>query len=973
MEFNIKKFKSNILFFIVCGGLVVVLSLLTLLIDKNARYYDEAELDDKDVNIKKLVINEIMTSNKGTITDGEGKLYDYIEIYNGNNHDINLKNYGLSDENEKVKWVFGNTTIKAKSYLVVFMSGKSGELSTDFKLKAAGGEVVALIKPNGKAVDAIETVALDSNTVMARDGNGKWVIQDKPTPGFANNLKGHEEFLKSLESKEEKTIVINEVLPENKGNFRNTNGDYSGYIELKNVSGKAINLEGYSLSNSEDVNFKWQIPNVTLGNNEVMVIYTSGVSSIEGTLSTGFKLKNKNGVVVLSNNTGKIIDKLKYENLGNGVALLKQGDKYLESNSISPGFDNTVDGIKSFQKKYLDTPKSLIINEAMNSNYQYLAQNGGNYYDWIELYNNSGDTVNLSDYCLTTNINTTCMYKLPKVDLKKGEYYIVMASGDENLSNNKYKHAPFKLGDNEAIYLVKSSTIVDSMYMANVPKGYSMGKGSSYGVYYFSKPTPAAKNGNGTEAVSYVPHASVESGIFNKSSGFQVTLNGNGNIYYTLDGSKPTTSSKVYSGPLSIKKTTVLRIMSKESGKLASETITYSYIVNENHTLPVMSLVMSNSDFKYVNTHTALNSPVIKPVSVELLELDGSGFKIDAGLKLFGGSTRYYRKKSYEIKFKKQFGDGKLNYKVFDTVDSSVFDSLVLRTGSQDEFAYSKRVIIRDIVATSLMHDYTKVDVQAYKPCVVYVNGKYWGLYFIREKVDETFVANHYNVKTTKSDTDILRIDGEVKTGSSKKYKTMMKFITNNSMANSANYNKIKDQIDIENFCDFWVAEIWANNYDIINQRYFSNPNVDNGKWKFIYYDLDSGFYNYKAGQYGFTYYTRSQGVGYGNFSTALLRNLMKNKEFRNTFLERLSYNLKNTWSTANFSKKVDDVIAEIGTNEIKRNLNRWDVCSYGEWQSHVSDLKSFAKKRNSSIVTEAKSYFGLSNAEVKKYFGDVK
>ena len=99
----------------------------------------------------------------------------------------------------------------------------------------------------------------------------------------------------------------------------------------------------------------------------------------------------------------------------------------------------------------------------------------------------------------------------------------------------------------------------------------------------------------------------------------------------------------------------------------------------------------------------------------------------------------------------------------------------------------------------------------------------------------------------------------------------------------------------------------------------------------------------------------------------------MKSSEFKKTFLERLSYNLKNTWSTKNFEKKIDSVIKEIGVDEIKRNLSRWNVCSYNEWQSHVKNLKEFAKLRNKSIVTEAKSYFHLSESEVKKYFGGVK
>ena len=199
----------------------------------------------------------------------------------------------------------------------------------------------------------------------------------------------------------------------------------------------------------------------------------------------------------------------------------------------------------------------------------------------------------------------------------------------------------------------------------------------------------------------------------------------------------------------------------------------------------------------------------------------------------------------------------------------------------------------------------------------------------------------------------------------------MINFMNKNSLSNSSNYDQVKDQIDIENLCDFWVAEIWANNYDILNTRYFSSPLIDNGKWKFVYYDLDSGFYNYKYGQYGFTYYTRSQGIGFGNFSTDLLRNLMKSSEFREKFLERLSYNLKNTWSTDNFNKKIDSVIAEITEDEIERNLDRWNNISLSKWRENVDQMRDFAEKRNDTIVKEAKSYFNLSNDEVNKYFGD--
>lgn len=972
MGFNFKKLKNNLGFFVIAIMMIVVLTLVNYISDKKANSLDKAELTDGEVNISKLVINEVMTSNKGAYADPNGKIYDYVEIYNGNEKDINLKDYGLSDEENKVKWVFPETIIGPKEYIVVFLSGNRSEgLYANFKLKSSGGEVMTLFKPNGKVVDAVETVALDGNTVMARDLNGKWVVQTKATPGYANTKEGRSEFLASLISDDEKVIEINEILANNKGNFKNKNGEYSGYIEVKNISKNSVNLANYGLSNSEVASFKWQFPSKVLEPGEVVVVFTSGKSCKTcDELSTGFKLDSKNGFAVLTNNKGKIVDKVEYKNLPNGIGYIKQDGKFLQNNAISPGFDNTVDGIKSFQKKYLSTPKDLIISEVMNNNYSYLAQNGGNYYDWIELYNNSGKTINLSNYCLTTNDNTMCSYKLPKVELKSGEYYIVMASGDTKLSNSKYQHASFKLGDTEAVYLTKSDEIVDSIMVANVPLGYSMGRSGS-SILYFSKPTPGSKNGGGTEAISYVPYADIKSGIYDSNKEFKVTLTGGGKIYYTLDGSEPTTSSKVYSSPLTIKKTTVLRIMSKEAGKLSSDVNNYSYILDTSHKTSVMSLIIDSKKLNKVNNNTSLNSKVQERGYVDYFDKEGEGFSINVGLKLFGGSTRSYKKKSYEIKFKKKYGDAKLKYKVFKNVDSSVFDSLVLRTGSQDEFQYNdQRTVIKDVVATSLMEQYTDVDVQDYVPIVLYINGKYWGIYFIREKVDETFVSNHYNVKATKTDTSILRIDGEVKSGTDKKYNSMISFINSNSLSNSKNYEKIKEQIDIQSFSDFWIGEIYTANYDILNTRYFSNPLVDNGKWKYIFYDIDSGFF--RTTQNTFNEYTNSSGMGSWNFSTVLLRNMMKSSEFKSTFLERLSYNLNNTWAYKNVEKRIDEVIDEIGKDEFKKNAERWGN-SYSHWEKSIKSMKTFAKNRNSYVVKYAKTYFNLSSSDVKKYFGDVK
>ena len=965
MKFEVNELKKNKLFFIVVPIIIVVISLLSIFVSKNGgTILKEEELPDEVINTKKIIINEIMLSNKGAYPDANGKLYDYVEIFNGKNHDVNLKGYGLSDVANAVKWTFPDVVVPSKGYVVVFLSGTNDEyLHAPFKLKSSGGENLALRNPNGKIVDAVTTVSTLKNTVMARNTDGNWVIQTKPTPGYPNTQEGYLAFQKSLLGEDE-GLLINEILPNNKGNFKDNYGKYSGYIEIINTSKKAISLKNYGLSNEESASFKWQFPDMVIGPNEVVLVYTSNRNLTEDTLHASFKLNNQNGFAILSNNKGKIIDKVEYQNVPNGMAYIREKKGFEIGNNLSPGYSNDVSGIEKFQST-IKTSKSLIINEAMNSNYKYLKQNGGKYYDWVELKNNSNDTVNLKKYYLTTNTDNMTMYQLPDVELKKDGYYVVIASGSTNLSNSSYKHTNFKLGEIESLYLTDGKEVIDTLFIANVPKGYSIGKGTNNGIYYYSTPTPKAKNGSGSSTISYLPSVGTSPGVYNNVKNVSVELKGTGTIYYTLNGSTPTTSSKVYSSPISLTKTTVVKYMAKEPGKIKSAVGTASYIINEKHTLPVLSLSLNPSSLKSLNSHPWSVGYEVGPITIELLEDGEVKFNETAALQLFGGSTRGHSKKSYEVVFKKKYGSGHLEYQVFDNRDTAYYNSLVLRTGSQDELAGKRRTLIRDLVATSLVEEYTTVDVQAYKSVILYINGQYRGIYFIREKVDSYFVGNHYNVDGSKS--DILRIDGDVKNGSRKKYNALLNYVRTHSMTNDKYYDYVASQLDLENFVDYWVAESFVTNYDMVNCRFFSNPEIEDGKWHYVFYDLDFALYHPET--HYFNFMTSTSGINHNHYENVLIRNLMKNKKFKKYFLERLSYNLKNTWSLENFNKRVDEISKSLEA-EMPRNLKKYNNISMSEWKSQVAYLKTFAKQRHGYIKKQAKSYFHLSDSDYKKYFG---
>ncbi len=953
-----KKFRKNFKYIFLMLVALVILILITILFDKKTNSTkEESELEESGKpSITKLVINEVCNNNSGGYADSEGKIYDWVELYNGNSSAVNLNGYSLSDDENKNKWFFGDVQIEAGGYLVVFLTGeKKDGLYANFSLSKDGGEKLVLKNINGKVIDAVDVVKTNKNTSIARNLEGEFKIVKNITPGFVNTAEGYEKYIGNIE-KENKDVVINEILVRNGGQFVDDYNEFSGYIELKNTTDHSISLDGYSLSNDYNEPFEWTLPKITLEKNEVIMIYTSGRNIKEDILHTSFKLNSKSGVVILSKD-GFIVNKYEYENIPNGVALSYVDGDYKETGVLSGGYENTPEGAEKFSKKYQTPKDSLIINEVMNSNYEYLAQNGGRYYDWIEIKNNSNDDIKLSDYYFTTSLNEMHMYKLPDVTLKKGELYVFMASGDDNLSNNSYYHTNFKLSSVESLYLVKDKKVIDSIFISDVPKGYSYGR-SDYGFKYMSVPSPLEENNSGKYEVAYSPEFSVKEGIYNDVESIKLEINAPGTIYYTLNGNEPTIYSNEYDGPITLDETTVVRAINVEDGKINSNIITKSYIINENHTLPVLSLAIDKDDYNSI-VYDSWNTRLEEKASVAYFD-DKNGFSIDCGIKMFGGSTRGLAKQSFSLRFKKQYGPSELHYQVFENRDNSVYNSLVLRSGSQD---YSVSMI-RDPLMTSIMED-TDVDVQAMKPIILYINGVYWGIYYLDEKIDEDFVGSHYNVDGSKA--DIVRIDGDVTAGTGENFEDLLTFMRTHNMALDENYEYIKEKINIDNMIRFWVAETYTTNNDIINTRAFSHPDIDNGRWHFIFYDLDYGMYFYRVNYY--TFMTDPNGMGSMYVRSVIMRSLFQNNEFRRRFIEILSEMIKNVWTEEKVLKKIDE-LHDLLLPEMERNQKRWGL-TMSEWEDEIEKLRIFARNREDYIYSQTKAYFGLTDTEMKVYFNN--
>jgi len=223
-----------------------------------------------------------------------------------------------------------------------------------------------------------------------------------------------------------------------------------------------------------------------------------------------------------------------------------------------------------------------VISEFMALNNSTIQDEDGDFPDWIEIYNSATDTVNLDGWFLTDDAGDYRKWAFPDMQMDPGEYLVVFASGKNRIQDESHLHTNFKLSSaGEFLALVKPegtqySTIFTPAYPAQV-------QDISYGMYqglniYFSVPTPGAENVSST--IIPPPGFSVGHGYHYASFDLHLSCEAVGaNIYFTTDASTPNkTNGMLYTTPIPIGTTTIVRAVAIEDGVGSSTTITQSYI-----------------------------------------------------------------------------------------------------------------------------------------------------------------------------------------------------------------------------------------------------------------------------------------------------------------------------------------------------------------------------------------------------------
>lgn len=951
----------------------------------------------------KVYINEFMASNSGFLPDDTGECSDWIELYNPNDYPVSLRGLGLSNEKNSVKWFFPNVSLDAKGYIIVHASGKGktdGSFHASFKLPAIEGGIY-LSDSAGSIIDWVEYKDQSKNISMGRTvGNpDEWMLFDKPTPGFANDEGGFNAFEKSRYA-DETPIIITEVLASNKITIADNKGQYSDYIEIYNKGDKPINLEGYGLSDDLFKLLMWKFPDVTIKPGQHLLVFASGKGVVdtdleEGYIHTNFKVAAYKETIVLSDPMGTILDWVTVSESQSDISYSRilsgedsYSDEWEESSRTTPGYPNTQQGYEQFIADNPIASGPVIINEVMASNSEYLKEEGSAY-DWIELYNKGNEAVNLSGYGLTDKPGNPAKWKMPDVTIAPGEYKIVLASGLDVKKN--YIHTNFKLSaSGDVLALFDNDGVLQDKYIVEpVPHGVSIGRTQGKdGVFYFEKPTPGAANSAPSEGVVSMPMPDIQSGGYGSAQQIKLSCPTQGAVIrYTTDGTVPNANSPEYTAPVSVKSTGMVRAKAFKDNYISSATSTSSYFIGTKHSLPLVSVVTdpkllfdpvtgiyekgpnaveipgSTGHFTGANYKKKGRESEV-PASIEVYGEDGKRvFVQDVSIRIQGGYSRDHAQKSFAVYARSQYGKNRMEYAFFDDLPYTEYKSLVLRQGGQDQkVAKIKEVVILDLVKDMGFNFLT----QALKPYVLYLNGQYWGVYFLMEKRNEYFIAQHENFDDPKS-MNIGWSSGQIRHGSNKSHLELMKYVNSHDMSAKENYDYLAKRLDVDSFMDLMISQIFIANSDYGNILYYQL--LPDGKWKQIFYDFcwTLGDGTFPDGNHPTLAKRRESNKAGSDYFNALL----KYKPWRDKFIERFAWALKEVYNTErvlSYIEKWYDIVKD----EMPAEREKFNLSLQG-WERQVDNMRRFAKLRPANIVKQLKESFTLSSEQIRMLENAIK
>ena len=676
-----------------------------------------------------------------------------------------------------------------------------------------------------------------------------------------------------------------------------------------------------------------------------------------------------------------------------------------------------------------------VINEVQSTNLA-VADPFGQFPDWVEVYNPDPVSADLSNCYLSDSTSSKLKFRFPtNTLLAPGEFLVVWAGSTSDFPNRNPYHATFGISSGgEPVVLTASDgvTVLDEYPSLAIPAGQSLGRkpDGTGPLHFFSSPTMGAANTTtGTIAETLPPPTfTVPGGIY--TSNVVITISNpvaGGIVRYTLDGSDPSTNSPIYSNPIllgsrngqtnvfseiptnpgggydeswqppqeEVFKINVLRARVFKTNANPSRITTRSYLIDpagiSRYPYPIVSIATTPENLFSPETgiYVAGNygnyyQDWERPGHIEFFETNGTpAFFGEVGLHLHGNTTVTRPRKSLRIYARNPAGLSTFSHQIFPEKNTASFDTFLLRNSGNDW----SQLLFRDALVSRLIA-HTGVDRMASRPAVVFLDGEYWGIHNLRDRIDEGYYYHHYGLAQTEfTQIEVASDNGSFpplpdkgSTNLVSDFTDILQKASSEGFDSSAEYAAISDRIDIDNYIDYNIHEIWCGNTDwpgnntriwrsVSANRSLHAPSRHDGKWRWIIYDTDFGLglnYDYVPGYWEgalhntLEHATTVNGSLWANNpnATLLLRKLLENTNFRAAFINRFCDLLNTSLSATNAVAELEGMAA-LYSPGINEHVARWRTPV--DWSNEVSRVRTYLQQRPEALRGHLQAKFGLA------------
>lgn len=638
----------------------------------------------------------------------------------------------------------------------------------------------------------------------------------------------------------------------------------------------------------------------------------------------------------------------------------------------------------------------------MSNNIRVVDDQGENE-DWIEIYNASTETINLSDYYLTDDFAEQDKWQFPLgTYILPSDFILVWA--DDDTSENEHLHANFKLSkEGESLFLMKKVgtdfILIDLFQIPALPQNTSYGRTTDGGasLAIFGRYSLAASNNINLPFNNEEVNFSLAAGFY--STGTQLTLsttNPNAQIYYTTDGKRPDENDILYTNePIILNTTTFIRATVVVPNFAPSPPVENFYLIDKNYAMPVVHIGTDSINLwnDYAGIYTTgkggihvycsterrnWNQPWKRWSTVTFFAEDGNiGFEKAAKIKISGNCSRGHKMKSIGVSLE---DDATTEYPLFDHLPYTDYRQFKLRNSGND----SESMLMRDGAIQTILQGQTDIDLMAYRPVILYVNGEYFGIYGLREVMNEKYVKQHHGAEEPDVLNNRWSVYPGVIAGDLTDWDALSAWVTASDLSIPENYEYFKSQVDINPFIDYFLAEMYVANDDWPgnNMRMWRDPNDPASKWRWLLFDMDVstnfGLQGWACPFPFCDYLDHCLDPDSGVFSnlppsTEWMRKLVQNPDFLNEFMQRHCTFAQTIFAPERVEHFADS-LANLIRPEVPSHIEHWLNApeemgetvwtpgggSLSAWEEKVDRFKQFFEQRFDHTLGHFGNRFGI-------------